>query len=83
MWVVVVVYEAFSRPEDVPTLVTSKLALQYSGSEVSTFVFVWLLCSDWLEVVLFAAHSWMPCSVLLSPVRTDRYQSLRRLVQIL
>ena len=23
------------RPEDVPTLVTSKLALQYSGSEVS------------------------------------------------
>lgn len=37
-----------NRPEDVPTLVTSKLALQYSGSEVSVTFVASLLCSDWL-----------------------------------
>ena len=42
-----VIYEHACSSEDVPTLVTSKLALQYSGSEVS----------DTLTVMLYGFYS--------------------------
>lgn len=48
------------RPEDVPTLVTSKLALQYCGSEVSSILLLYgfhLVYSAQLDAMQCVAKS--------------------------